>query len=115
MAFFPGLGNGTFGPEVVSLAASAPRSLALGDLDRDGLTDAAVANTNANNVTIHYGVAGAAGPFAATANLTLTTAPSPVSVVIADINKDGLPDLTIAALEANAASSYIDVRLGQCM
>lgn len=115
MAFLPGLGNGTFGAQALSVTTMAPNWVDVGDLDRDGLVDIVVANRLSNNVTIYYGGASATAPFPATADATIATGNQPTSLAIADINQDGFPDLAIAMREANAASSYIDVRLGQCM
>ena len=86
MAFLPGMGNGTFGPQALSTTNSPSADIEFGDLDRVGLTDAVVANRSSNNVTIYYGVSGGAGPFSATANVTLATGVQPYSAAVGDVN-----------------------------
>ena len=45
-------GNGTFSTLATPATGNHPRSVAVGDFDRDGLPDLATADTNSNRVTV---------------------------------------------------------------
>lgn len=69
-----------------------PQSLALGDFNADGKQDAAIANRNADTVTVLFG--DGAGNFASGATYNVGT--SPLFIVAADLNADGRLDLATA-------------------
>jgi hypothetical protein len=127
VAIFAGNGNGTFNttPTVVSLVNSTityynPYAVAIGDLNGDGIPDLAVtiqdqSNTNQCNSgnTPCQGIAvvlqNPVGTFAAPVLLPTTLqdpyadSPVPASVVIADMNGDGIPDLVYTNSEFGTA------------
>src|SRR5205807_821838 len=71
---------------------NSPRSVAVGDFNRDGKPDLAVANTNSNNVSILLGTG--FGNFSAATNFAVGS--GPLSVVVGDVNGDGILDLAVA-------------------
>ena len=71
---------------------TSPRSLAIGDLNRDGMPDLAVANSGSNNVSILRNTGG--GVFGPATNLAVGSQPR--SVAIGDLNRDGRLDLAVA-------------------
>ena len=86
---------------------AAPRGLAVGDLNGDGLPDIVVTNeldgTADGDLTIFLATGPAytgSGPGGAYANapLTLETGRQPSSVAIGDLNGDGRPDLAVTNL-----------------
>jgi len=97
-------------------AGTSPSALAIGDLNRDGKPDLAVANAGNNTISIFLGTG--AGTFQGPNILCgIGTSPGatdcgigtiPSAVGIADFNGDGKPDLAVA----NAGNSTISVFLG---
>ena len=92
-----GTGTGSLGSATSYSAGSnsAPPSLAVGDLNRDGRLDLVAANYALNSVGVLLGQG--TGDFPATATLYSTgnnTAPNDVAV--ADVNGDGRPDIVTA-------------------
>jgi len=86
---------GTFLPAVNYAAGTNPISVAVGDFNADGRPDLAVANQNANNVSILLGNAPPnAGTFLPAVNYAAGT--NPLSVAVGDFNADGRPDLAVA-------------------
>jgi hypothetical protein len=93
--WFPGKGDGTFLPEEsidrTQLTDSAEPGIAVGDLNRDGVLDAAVADFNANAVGIFVGSGG--GSFSPRVRIPVGVAPT--GVAIADLNGDGFPEVMV--------------------
>jgi hypothetical protein len=83
---------GTFRPAVNYGAGVRPNSVAVSDLNADGVLDLAVANTGGNSVSIIMGNSG--GTFQAAVNYAGGT--SPRSVAVGDFSADGVPDLAVA-------------------
>jgi hypothetical protein len=69
-------------------------SIAIGDLNDDGLPDLAAANNSSNSISILFQDSAVPGTFLATKNFP--TGIYPLHVAIGDINGDGLGDLLIA-------------------
>jgi hypothetical protein len=82
----PGNGDGTFGTTQTYAVAGAPNSIALGDFNSDGTLDIVTTGTAEVDVLLNNG----AGSFA----VAQSVGPAGSSVVVADFNNDGLPDLT---------------------
>jgi hypothetical protein len=84
----------------------APRSIAIGDFNRDGKQDLAVANSRSNSVTIRLG--NGAGAFPNARASTVGAGSGPVAVAVKDLNNDGKQDLVVT----NFSSDNVTIRLG---
>jgi len=73
-------------------AGSGPLSVAVGDFNRDGKLDLAVANAGSNNISVLLGKGD--GTFKAAVNYGAGSGPS--SVAVGDFNRDGKLDLAVA-------------------
>jgi hypothetical protein len=86
-------------------AGSNPVSVAVGDFNRDGIPDLAVANHDSTNVSVLLGKGD--GTFQAAVNYV--TGDGPYSVAVGDFNGDGIPDVVVA----NEYSNTVSVLLGK--
>jgi len=86
-----GNGDGTFKPprSIYLGPNAAPRSVVVGDFNRDGIADLAVAETGLNAVSILPG--NGDGTFLTSVNFAVGS--NPICLVTADFNADALPDL----------------------
>jgi predicted dehydrogenase len=84
-----GNGNGTFAAAANFATGSAPNSVALADVNRDGQKDIIVANYTSGTVSVLLGNGN--GTFQAAANFS--TGAGPDSVAVADVSGDGKLDL----------------------
>ena len=100
----------TFPPPVPYGAGNNPRSVAIGDFDRDGIQDFVVSLT-ANQVSVFLGngTGGTGtGSFHALANSLFNVGTTPEQVVVGDFNGDGIQDLATV----NAGSGNVSILLG---
>ena len=104
------LGNGSggftpspYGPYSTDIQ---PISIAVGDFNRDGIPDLAIANYGGNNVTILLGLG--YGDFTPGPGNPYIVGPGPFSIVVGDFNQDGIQDFAVA----NNKSNNITVLLG---
>src|SRR5207245_2087821 len=79
-------------------------SVAIGDLNGDGILDLAVTNQGSNNVSILLG--DVTGAFSAATNYAVGT--NPRSLAIGDVNGDGVPDLVVP----NQTTNNVSILLG---
>ena len=91
-----GNGAGGFTPAAGSPFAvgTTPVGLVAGDFNGDGVPDLAIVNQGSNNVAVLLG--NGTGGFTAAAGSPFAVTPGPASLVAADLNGDGIPDLAIA-------------------
>src|SRR5262249_20328178 len=84
-----GNGNGTFQARKTFTVGNNPTSVAVADLDGDGLLDLVVANRGSNTLGLLRGNGN--GTFAT--QLTFSAGLAPAAVAIGDVNGNGTPDL----------------------
>jgi hypothetical protein len=103
-----GTGNGGFSAASGSpfSVGYGPMSVGVGDFNRDGLADLAVANETSNGIIVLLG--SGSGAFTATPQSPFGTGMRPDAVAIADFNGDGNADLVVA----NWADNNVSVLLG---
>lgn len=75
----------------ISAAGGFPHDITCADVNQDGFLDLVTVTNSANKVNIHMG--DGAGNF--TAAKSFATDAKPRSVLVADLNKDGIPDLIV--------------------
>jgi VCBS repeat-containing protein len=94
-------GGGSFtGPTSTLNVDSGVSSVAVGDFNRDGDPDLAVANFNLGRVSVLLG--GAGGSFSGPTNFAAGSG-SP-SVAVGDFNRDGKPDFAVASYNSDAVA-----------
>ena len=96
--------SGAFGLATNFAAGNRPRFVAVGDFNRDGKQDLAVANKSSDNVSILLG--GGNGTFGSATIFAVGSFPQ--SVAIGDFNGDGKQDLAVA----NRDSDNVSILLG---
>lgn len=74
---------------VIMPVSGGPFDLAIGDLNRDGTLDIAVANADGDAITLLFGTGN--GSFAAPVDLPFPG--NPRGIAIGDFNRDGIPDI----------------------
>jgi hypothetical protein len=105
VSIFLGVGDGTFGPKTDLPADRNALSVAVGDFNKDGKLDLAVANSNfgaPQSVSIFLG--NGDGTFQAKNDFPIDAEAN--EVITGDFNKDGKPDLAVVV------SGGVDVLLG---
>ena len=89
----------------------APISIAVADFNGDGNLDIATANRSSNDISVLLGKG--TGAFAAAVNYSAGTGgPDPTSIVAADVNGDGKPDLIVADIGTKSVSVFINTGTG---
>ena len=91
---------------IVIPTGHGPASIAVADLNHDGKADLVVANTEDRTVSVLLG--DGKGHFVPAPGSPFACGPSPNDIAVADMNRDGNPDLVIA----NTGTPYITILLG---
>ncbi len=89
----------SFGSPAGYAVGDGPERVAVGDFNRDGNPDLAVANRTSNNISVLLGDGN--GGLGAATNYDISSAPS--GIVVSDFNRDGNPDLAAAGYGRNQA------------
>jgi hypothetical protein len=106
VSVFLGDGTGAFPSTQQFATGSGPVSVVSADFNNDTHKDLALANEADGTVSLLLGLG--TGAFQTAINFTIGTGTQPVSLVNADFNRDGYPDLLVA----NLGSSDFSVLLG---
>lgn len=107
ISVFKGTGSNTFATKVDYTTGTKPFGLRVVDLNGDGKLDVVTANNTSNNVSVLLGTGTTAAPFFGT-KADFATANTPESVIVADLNSDGIQDIATA----NAATNNWTYLLG---
>jgi hypothetical protein len=99
-----GNGDGTFQPARTIAVGRFVWSVAVGDVNGDGIPDLAVASSGSNDVSVLLGIGD--GIFQAPQSFAAGSAP--VFVVTGDFNGDGRVDLAVANRDSNNVSILIN-------
>jgi hypothetical protein len=89
-----GLGGGYFGNRTTISVGSTPWELTVADLNGDGKPDIVVAQDAGSSVAVLFQSSTTPGAFLSP--MVLPAGTNPNSVVVADMNGDGLPDIVVA-------------------
>ncbi len=100
-----GQGGQAFSDPITMATGDAPRDVAAGDLDGDGLVELVIVNRNAHSLSVFRGLGGAAF---ARPTLEIPTGTSPRQVVLADMTGDGSLDAAVN----NRISEDVSVLIG---
>ncbi len=95
----------SFDPKADATTGSGPGSVSIGDLDGDGKPDLALANADANTVSILRNTSNNVAIVVAS-KVDFVTGNKPVCVAIGDLDGDGMPDLAVANENAGTVSVY---------
>jgi hypothetical protein len=110
-----GNGDGTFQAAQHFPVGRDPSSVAVGDFNGDGRLDLAVANRDYIQGTVSILLGNGDGTFQATQNFPVGSYPN--SVVVGNVNGDGVPDLVVTSgtllTEIITASGTVRVLLGK--
>jgi hypothetical protein len=97
-------GSGAFAPPRFVRAGDGPIAIAVGDLNRDGTADVAVANFRSSTISIFH------SDQAGNLNLagTLPVATEPVALALGDLDGDNDLDLAAASFQADLVTTWLN-------
>ena len=102
----------TFSPNIILPGTgSTPNSVAIGDVDRDGIGDMAVALPGINRVALYAGIGDTPGTMPVPVLLDTGAGSAPSAVAIADVTGDGIGDIAVA----NTGNDTVSIFVGQEM
>ncbi len=97
-----GLGGGLFMPAVPYASGTGPKLVAIADLDRDGYGDVVVANGSSDYTVTTF--RGAADGVLVRAGTFRLPAGNPSGLVVADVDRDELPDAIVSSSSISTVS-----------
>jgi hypothetical protein len=100
-----------FNPKIDYTTGLNPYSVAIGDLDGDGMADLAVANYSSNTVSVFRNTT-SGGALSYASKIDFAAGNLPYSVAIGDLNGDGKPDLAIVNGDGPASAVSILTNTG---
>ena len=105
----PSLSQLQFSGKIDFPVGEGPTSLAIGDLNGDGLTDIVTANYRANSISLLIGtmVADSSSP-SFLQKRDLPAGENPMAVAVADLNGDGRPEIIAANYLSNSISVFVN-------
>jgi hypothetical protein len=105
----PGAATPSFAAKQDFTTGTLPKSVAISDVNGDGLPDLAVANRQSASVSVLLNTTapGATTP-AFAAKQDFTTGNNAYSVATGDLNGDGKPDLAVASRDSNSVSVLLN-------
>jgi hypothetical protein len=99
-------GSVSFAPESSFAAGTSPRCISTADVDGDGKIDVIVSNLSSSTVSVFRNTSlGNVVSYAPALNFA--TAFQPAGIAVADLDKDGRPDLVINTVNANGWVSVL--------
>ncbi len=98
-------GTISFADTVNFITGAGPYSASAGDLDGDGKSDLAVANSGSNTISVFRNT-GSSGIISFADTVEFTTGAYPVSVSTGDLDGDGNADLAVANYGSNTVSVF---------
>lgn len=106
------LGNGGTGfTNTTDVAVTqSPQAIAVGDFNADGKLDFIAGNSGAGNTTVSLRLGAGTGAFTVPTIAEIGVARNPISIAVADFNKDGELDF----VTANNLSNTVSVVFGSC-
>ena len=109
---FLGYGNGTLKNQTTYLTgvSSSPWSVAVGDLNNDTRMDIVVANRYSNNIGVFFGDGN--GTFRYSRTYSTGPLSMPLSVAVADFNKDNILDIAVDNYNGGNLGIYYGDRNG---
>lgn len=106
VSIFLGNGDGTFTAGAILSVGSQPYGIVVADFNNDGKADLVVSNKNGTTLNVLLGAGD--GTFTQPAGSPITVGARPLSVVVADFNNDGYPDIAVG----NSGDSTISLLMG---
>ncbi len=95
----------SFAAKIDFITGAGTRSVAIGDLDGDGKPELAVANFDANTLSVLRNT-GSSGSISFATQIDFATGTKPTSVAIGDLDGDGKPDLAVANWNSSSVSVF---------
>ena len=99
------IGASSFAEKVNFATGRGAQAVAAGDLDGDGKQDMAVANFTDNTVSVYLNKS-TPGTISFADRVNLITGEGPYALFIADIDKDGKPEIVVANSTGNSVSVF---------
>jgi hypothetical protein len=99
-------GSGGFWQRASYGVRNLPLSVAVGDINGDGVVDVVAANEGSDNLSVLFGAKGDAGTF--DVRLDYAAGPGPAAVVLGDWNRDGRLDIATANNGGHTVTTLIN-------